>query len=261
MNWLGYLASVFIGISLGLIGGGGSILTIPVLVYLFHIAPVDATGYSLFIVGATSLTGAIKNYLRHTVNLKAGLFFSLVASATVLLIRNFVLHAVPENLFTIGNFLITKSVAIMLVFSILMLLASGKMLFYAAPENKKINTEFSVVKLIFTAIGIGSVTGFLGAGGGFLIIPSLIFIFGMPVKEAIGTSLLIISINSLIGFAGDLVHIQFDWFILTTISACAILGMFLGFMFNTKTDEKKLKKYFGWFVLVMAIYIFIKELP
>lgn len=260
MHWIGYLASVLIGVSLGLIGGGGSILTIPVLVYLFHIDPVSATGYSLFIVGTTSLTGAVKNYFRHTVNIKAGLYFSLVASATVLLIRNFVLHTIPENLFAIGNFMVTKPVAIMLVFSILMLLAAGKMLFYNVPENSKTHEEFSVVKLVITAIGIGCVTGLLGAGGGFLIIPALIFIFRMHVKEAIGTSLLIISINSLVGFAGDLVHIQFDWFILLSITACAVAGMFLGFIFNTKTDEKKLKKYFGWFVLVMAVYIIFKEL-
>lgn len=260
MNWFGYLASILIGVSLGLIGGGGSILTIPVLVYLFHINPVQATGYSLFIVGITSFSGAVKNYFRNTVNVKAGLYFSIVASATVLLIRNFVLHAIPENLFTIGNYTVTKSISIMLVFSVLMLFSSVKMIFHDAPANNNSNGAFSLSKLILTATGIGCVTGFLGAGGGFLIIPSLIFIFHLPVKQAIGTSLLIISINSLIGFTGDLVHIQFDWFILLSISACAVAGMFIGFMFNTKTDEVRLKKYFGWFVLAMAVYIILKEL-
>lgn len=261
MNWLGYLASVLIGVSLGLIGGGGSILTIPVLVYLFGINPVHATGYSLFIVGTTSLAGAIKNYLRHTVNVKAGIYFSLVAATTVLIIRKFVLHDVPENLFSIGTLIITKSLAIMVVFSILMLLSAIRMIFYPTPTASTIADKFSFLKLFFTAFGIGCVTGFLGAGGGFLIIPALIFIFRIPVKEAIGTSLLIISINSLVGVLGDLGNVQFDWTLLLTITTCAIAGMFVGFMFNTKTDADKLKKYFGWFVLVMAVYIILKELP
>ena len=148
----------------------------------------------------------------------------------------------------------------MLVFSVLMLFSAVKMIFSEAPAGNGSSGAFSFPKLIITATGIGCVTGFLGAGGGFLIIPALIFIFHLPVKEAIGTSLLIISINSLIGFTGDLIHIQFNWFILLSISACAVAGMFIGFMFNTKTDETKLKKYFGWFVLIMAIYILLKEL-
>ena len=261
MQWFGYIASILIGVSLGLIGGGGSILTIPVLVYLFKIPPAEATGYSLFIVGCTSLTGAFKNYLKGFVNLKIALSFSMTATVVVLVTRTYFLRIIPENLFTVGNFVFIKSVMIMMIFAIVMLVAAFKMIFVTLPETNTgtvIKINYSTV--IFTAIGIGFLTGLLGAGGGFLIIPALVFLFHIPVKKAIGTSLLIIAVNSLFGFAGDLFHLSFNWHILITVTVFAIGGMLIGTILSERINGDKLKKGFGWFVLVMGIYILAKEI-
>ncbi len=261
MHIWGYLAAILIGFSLGLIGGGGSILTIPVLVYLFGINPVEATGYSLFIVGLTSLSGAIKNYLSGLVDVKTALLFSGIASITVLIIRRYVLHVIPEQIFSFGQIEVTKSLLIMVVFSILMFSAALKMILAPIPANPP-GTVYHVkpISLISTAIGIGCVTGFLGAGGGFLIIPALIFTFHLAVKKAIATSLFIIALNALIGFLGDLSHIQYDWMLLLSVSAVAITGMFTGIALNKKIDSSRLKKGFGYFVIIMAVYVLLKEL-
>lgn len=261
MHIWGYLAASLIGLSLGLIGGGGSILTIPVLVYLFDINPVEATGYSLFIVGLTSLSGAIKNYLSGLVDVKTACLFSGIASITVLLIRRYVLHVIPEQLFSVGEIHFTKSLMIMVVFAVLMLSAALKMILAPMPSDPP-GTIYHVkpFSLISTAMGIGCVTGFLGAGGGFLIIPALIFTFHLEVKKAIATSLLIIALNALIGFLGDLSHIQYDWTLLISVSAVAISGMFAGIALNKKIDSTRLKKGFGFFVIIMAVYVLLKEI-
>lgn len=261
MHTWGYLAASLIGFSLGLIGGGGSILTIPVLVYLFGINPVEATGYSLFIVGLTSLSGAIKNYISGLVDVKTALLFSGIASITVLLIRHYVLHVIPEYIFSLGHIQVTKSLLIMVVFAILMLAAALKMIFAPVPSDAPgMVYHVKPFSLISTAVGIGCVTGFLGAGGGFLIIPALIFTFHLEVKKAIATSLLIIALNALIGFLGDLSHIQYDWVLLLSVSAVAITGMFAGIALNKKIDSSRLKKGFGFFVIIMALYVLLKEL-
>ncbi len=261
MEWIGYLASVFIGISLGLIGGGGSILTIPVLVYLFKFPPIEATGYSLFIVGATSLAGAVKNYFSGNVNVKIALSFSIIATIIVLLTRQYILRFIPDELFTIGSFVFTKSFFIMLLFAMLMVVASFKMIFHEAPENYNVQTaKINITKLIFTASGIGFITGLLGAGGGFLIIPSLIFLFHLPMKQAIGTSLFIIAINALSGFAGDVFQMNFNWQLLISITAAAIGGIFIGTALKEKVEADKLKKGFGVFVFIMGVYIIVKEI-
>lgn len=257
----GYIASVLIGISLGLIGGGGSILTIPVLVYLFGVEPLAATGYSLFIVGATSLVGAIKNYRRGLVNVKTAMYFSIASTLSVLITRKLLLHIIPDELFKIGNWIITKSLLTMLLFAVIMLIAATKMILTNQPLYQPNGTNKpNISKIILTGLGIGLLTGLLGAGGGFLIIPALIFLFHSPVKEAIGTSLMIIAINSLIGFTGDVFHTTVNWNLLLPITAVAVTGIFIGTRLGEKMDGEKLKKSFGWFVLIMGVYIFIKEI-
>lgn len=257
----GYIASVLIGISLGLIGGGGSILTIPVLVYLFGVQPLVATGYSLFIVGSTSLVGAIKNYRKGFVDIKTALYFSIASTITVLITRKFLLHIIPDNLFSVGGLVITKSLLTMMLFAVVMLFAAVKMIIGKPPEEDKDHLfKPAAGKIIFIGISIGLLTGLLGAGGGFLIIPALIFLFHLPVKEAIGTSLMIISINSLIGFTGDIIHTTVNWGLLLPITAVAVTGIFIGTKLGEKIQGEKLKKGFGWFVLVMGIYILIKEI-
>ena len=259
MEIAGYIASLFIGVSLGLIGGGGSILTVPVLVYLFAISPPIAISYSLFIVGFTSLVGAYNNYRKGLVNFKTVLLFGSSSITTVFIARKFIIPLLPNVFFKIGSFDVTHALFVMIVFAILMVAASVSMI-----RSKKIIGEKQVKEkpwmLLMYGVLIGLVTGFLGAGGGFLLIPALVILMKLPMKEAIGTSLLIIALNSLIGFLGDIGHHNIDWKFITIISAIAIAGIFIGGYFNQKVNSSKLKKGFGWFVLVMGIYIIVKEL-
>lgn len=261
MEILGYIASALIGISLGLIGGGGSILTVPVMVYLFGVSPLLATSYSLFIVGSTSLVGAINNYRNGLVNMKAALFFGASSILTVFITRKFIVPAIPQNIITIGGFTVTSAFLTMVLFGVLMLLASSSMIrSKSSPETEQENAgNLNIIKLFGYGISIGLVTGFLGAGGGFLIIPALVFLVRLPMKKAIGTSLLIIAMNSLIGFTGDIGHFNIDWKFILTITLIAVAGIFMGGFIGKKIPGQKLKKGFGWFVLVMGIYIIARE--
>jgi uncharacterized protein len=261
MEVFGYAASLLIGISLGLIGGGGSILTVPVMVYLFGLQPLLATSYSLFIVGSTSLVGAFNNFRKGLVNIKAALLFGASSIVTVFLTRKFIVPAIPTTIFSIGGVTITESLLTMVLFAILMLLASFSMI-----RNKKVQAEekeckncIRFGKLVIYGTAIGLVTGLLGAGGGFLLIPALVFLLKLPMKTAIGTSLLIIALNSLVGFTGDLGHFAIDWRFLLKVTLLATTGIFIGGALGKKLSSEKLKKGFGWFVLVMGIYIIMKE--
>lgn len=262
MEIVAYLASALIGISLGLVGGGGSILTVPVLVYLFGIAPLMATSYSLFIVGSTSLVGAYQNYRNGQVQVRTALLFGLSSVSTVWLSRKFLIPAIPPHIASFKHFELTENMLMMSLFAILMLIAaiamirSGKDKTAESASAKNLNLP----KLMLFGVGIGLTTGLLGAGGGFLLIPTLVVLLGLPMKEAIGTSLFIIALNSLIGFSGDLGHFNIDWIFLLKITLIAILGIFIGGNLSKRVDSKKLKIGFGWFVLVMGIYILTKEL-
>lgn len=260
MEIIGYLASALIGISLGLIGGGGSILTVPVLVYLFHVDALLATSYSLFIVGSTSLVGAARNYLQEQVDVKTALLFGVSSVITVFITRKFIVPSIPSELFSINGNVVTKQVLTLVLFAILMLAASISMIRgkKADPGSAVMDTPF--FKLALYGIMIGLVTGFLGAGGGFLLIPALVLLLRLPMKQAIGTSLLIIAMNSLVGFAGDVGHYDIDWPFLLLITAIAVVGIFIGISLAKKVPGSKLKKGFGWFVLIMGIYILVKEL-
>lgn len=257
----GYIASALIGVSLGLIGGGGSILTVPVLVYLFGLQPMLATSYSLFVVGSTSLIGALNNYRIGQINFKAVLFLGLSSIITVFITRRFLIPAIPEEIATIGGFTITGPLLTMILFAVLMVLAAMGMIrggSKAAPEKPCTNCE-KFFRLLGYGVAIGLITGLLGAGGGFLLIPALVFFIKMPMKKAVGTSLLIIALNSLVGFAGDIGHFTINWTFLLTISLIAAGGIFLGGSLSKKLDGAKLKKGFGWFVLIMGMSIIAKE--
>lgn len=260
MYLAGYLASVLIGVSLGLIGGGGSILTVPVLVYLFGIDAVIATTYSLFVVGSTSIIGSIAYFRKDFVSLKTVLFFGLPSIASVLLTRAFLLPAIPVHIVSVGGFELTKNILLMLLFSVLMIAASFSMI-----RKAKVQEEIegagntSVLPILFQGIAVGIVTGLVGAGGGFLIIPALVNMLKLPMKNAVGTSLVIIAINSLTGFLLSVNDRAMQWPFLASVAAIAVVGILIGSFLATKIDGKKLKPAFGWFVLIMGIYILIKE--
>ena len=258
MEIAGYIASLFIGLALGLIGGGGSILTIPILVYLFSITPTIAISYSLFIVGFTSLLGAYNSYRKGLVNFKTVLLFGSSSITTVFIARKFIIPIIPDVFFKLGSFEVTHSLFVMVVFAILMLVASIPMI-RNRKMVEKVQAKEDPFKLVMYGVLIGLVTGFLGSGGGFLLIPALVMLMKLPIKEAIGTSLLIIALNSLIGFIGDFGRHPIDWKFIVLVTAIAIAGIFIGGYFNQKVNGDKLKKGFGWFVLGMGIYIIIKE--
>jgi uncharacterized protein len=265
MEVVGYIASILIGVSLGLIGGGGSILTVPVLVYLFGVDPVLATAYSLFIVGTTSLVGVFPKYRQGLVNLKTALIFGVPAIAAVYATRAFLVPIIPGEIITLGSFVITKSILMMILFAVLMVFASVSMI----REKKQVNgngnggktvQQFNYPMILLEGAVVGMLTGLVGAGGGFLIIPALVLFSKLSMKQAVGTSLLIIAAKSLIGFTGDIGHHAMDWKLLLTVTALAIMGIFAGNRLSHKMEGDKLKKGFGWFVLVMGIYIMVKEL-
>ncbi|HWK59235.1 MAG TPA: sulfite exporter TauE/SafE family protein [Parapedobacter sp.] len=258
MEILGYILAVFIGISLGLIGGGGSILTVPVLVYLFHIEPTLATSYSLFIVGMTSLSGAIYQYSKGYVDLKAVLSFGLLSVVTVFAVRKYLLPLIPDILWQVGAIALTKSTAIMVLFAALMLAASISMVLGHREQAGDARTSLPVLSAF--GIGIGLVTGLLGAGGGFLIIPALVLLAKTPMRVAIGTSLFIVTINSLVGFVGDIGHVYIDWPFLFTMLAITVCGVLIGSAIGRRIPGERLRAGFGWFVLTMGIYILSREL-
>lgn len=262
MEIAGYVASLLIGISLGLIGGGGSILTVPVLVYLFGLQPLIATSYSLFVVGSTSLIGAINNFKRGLVNVKAALLFGSASVVTVFITRKFIVPVIPENMGSVKGLHITGSLVTLMLFAVLMLLASISMIRNNTKEADQTECKncFHFAKLLSYGVAIGIITGLLGAGGGFLLIPALVFLLKLPTKKAIGTSLMIIALNSLIGFTGDIGHFLIDWLFLLKITAIAVTGILTGGVIGKKLPGEKLKKAFGWFVLAMGIFILVKEM-
>ncbi|HYF70560.1 MAG TPA: sulfite exporter TauE/SafE family protein [Ohtaekwangia sp.] len=259
MEVIGYVASVCIGLILGMLGGGGSILTIPILVYLFHIDAVTASAYSLFIVGVTSLIGAIPKYRDHFVNLRTGIVFGIPSILSIFITRMWIVPSIPEIVVQPNGFVISRRFALLGLFSLLMILAAISIL-----KNKKEPTPENhtdqLSLLILEGLIIGFLTGLVGAGGGFLIIPALVLLTGLSFKTAVGTSLFIIAINSLIGFLGDVLNFQIDWRFLLTITTLAVCGILIGNRLSTKIQAENLRIGFAWFVLVAGCLILVREL-
>jgi uncharacterized protein len=259
--YLGYFSSILIGVSLGLIGGGGSILTLPVLVYLFSVDAVAATAYSLFIVGFTSAVGSVNYFRNGLVNVKTAIVFGVPSIVSVFLTRAYIMPAIPKIIFTSGNFILTKSLLMMLLFAVLLIAASYSMIKKDKTACETVSTPqvFNFPLIILEGAIVGLLTGLVGAGGGFLIIPALVILSKLPMKEAIGTSLVIIAAKSLIGFLGESGETRIDWSLLGIVTSLAIVGVFIGMALSKKIDGAKLKPAFGWFVLVMGLYITVKE--
>ena len=259
MELIGYLVSILIGISLGLIGSGGSILTVPLLVYFFQVSPLLATTYSLAIVGLSSIAGVISRIKQKLVDIKTIFIFGIPSIIGVFSSRKFILPAIPEQMYGGPHFMLTKDHFIMLFFATLMLLAALSMIIGKNKEEHEGVLPVYGLSLMLVGFCEGSLTGIVGAGGGFLIIPALVILAKLPMKRAIATSLVIISIKSLVGFTGDLLHTSVDWSFLSKIILLATVGIITGNYLNKKMEGAKLKKGFGFFVLAMAIIIFIEQ--
>lgn len=257
----GFAASVLIGVSLGLMGGGGSILTLPVLVYLLGINPVISTAYSLFIVGTTSLVGSVRYMWHGQVSYQAAAVFALPSFLSVFLTRKYLIPKLPNPVFATDTLMLSKDVAIMVFFALVMLAASFQMIRSSKSEPSSTH-PFHFNWPLITAQGllVGTLTGIVGAGGGFLIIPALVLLARLPMKTAVGTSLLIIAVNALFGFLGGLATLTIDWAFLLEFTALSVAGIFLGTYLTRFVPGQTLKTAFGWFVLLMGIYIISHEL-
>lgn len=261
---VGYVAMLAVGVSLGLIGGGGSILTVPILVFLFKESPVVATGYSLFIVGIASILGAIRYHLQGLIHYRAGIIFAIPAFIGAFVARRFVVSAIPDVLWTSSSgWELTRGSLIMAVFGVIMISASVSMI---RPSKKPAHADNPPARFNYPLIGlegffVGALTGFVGAGGGFLVIPALVLLAQIPMKQAIGTSLLIIAAKSLVGFIGDLAAgATIAWPFLLSATAIASFGIFGGTYLSRFVTADKLKPAFGWFVLVMGLFVIGQQL-
>ncbi|MDG1477598.1 MAG: sulfite exporter TauE/SafE family protein [Vicingaceae bacterium] len=261
MEILGYIAAILIGLSLGLIGGGGSILTVPILVYLLGVEAADtAPAYSLFVVGTASLIGATIKYKQGFVDLKTAVIFGIPAIFSVYATRRFLVPAIPDEIFALDTFIFTKRIFVMGLFAVLMILASISMIKGRKEKLQEGEQKFNYPLILIEGVLVGMLTGLVGAGGGFIIIPALVMLSNLPMKKAIGTSLAIIAAKSLFGFLGDLSVITIDWKLLLIFTSLAVSGIFIGNQLSNKIDGAKLKKGFGFFVLIMGGIILIKEI-
>ena len=260
---LGYSAALFIGLVLGLIGGGGSILAVPVLAYLFFIDEKLATGYSLFVVGFSALVGGLKQVQKGNVDFRIVFIFGIPALLSVSLVRAYLIPIIPDELFVLNGILVTRRMGMFGLFALVMIPAAFAMMktpTTTVKKSKLFESKYNYSLMVLEGAFIGILTGIIGAGGGFLIVPSLIILTKMDIKKAIGTSLVIVTLQSLIGFfLGDALTITIDWSFLLTFTSIAIIGIFIGTFLNHVLDEQKIRKGFGYFIFLMALFVFYME--
>ena len=260
LDALGFIAMLFVGGSLGLIGGGGAILTVPIMVYLFKIPPVLATSYSLFVVGLSSLFGVVRYHQERLVDYRTAVIFSLPSFLGTYLARRVFMPWIPATILKFGDFSLSKERLVMVVFACVMVGASRSMI-RGSKKSHVGDAHDQSWKLSGLGLVVGFVAGFVGAGGGFLIIPALVVISGLPMQTAVGTSLLIIAANSLVGFSGDFIAaVSLDWLFLLKATGMALIGIFLGSYAARYIPSSKLKPAFGWFVLISGIYIMARQI-
>ena len=264
MEILGYICATLVGISLGILGSGGSILTVPIMVYLMQVNPVDATGLSLFIVGITSTIGGIAYVQRKLVDIKTAAIFAAPSIVSVFLTRKYLMPFIPDPVLTVSSFVLSKEIFILVLFAILMVIVGYRMIRkkeYAEPEENTLQ-KFNYPALLGIGTISGIITGILGVGGGFIIIPALVLFGKIPVRMSVGTSLLIIAVNSLGGFAEEVMvrHAAIDFRFLALFSLMSVAGIFIGFRVSLKLRPVELKNIFGWFILLMGVAVFFKEL-
>lgn len=263
MIWISILLMLIVGITLGILGSGGSILTLPILIYVAHLEPVTATSYTLFIVGISALFGSTRNMFSGLIDFKVLLFFGIPSLLSVYATRYFILPSLPNILFELAGLKVSKDLFLITFLAFLMIIAAVTMLRKGNKEksNLNLNPIQSFFIILIQGIVVGLVTGFVGAGGGFLIIPALVNFCNIPIKKAITTSLAIIAVNASIGFLGDVSKgIVIDYVLLSYFTISSLLGTFIGLYFSKSIKENQLKIIFGWFVLIMGLFIFVKEL-
>ncbi|GAB3501906.1 sulfite exporter TauE/SafE family protein [Spirosoma knui] len=257
---IGYGAAVVVGLVIGLAGGGGSILTVPIFIYVFGIPTVLATTYSLFVVGTTSLVGSLNHIWQKRVDLRVTAAFALPSFVSVYLSRRFLVPALPDPMLQVGQFSLSKSDAILYFFAGVMILAARAMIRNDRPEQGvAADGHPRYQTLALDGLAVGLLTGTIGAGGGFLIVPMLVLLAGLPIQRAVATSVLIIAVNSFVGFLGDIQHTNLNWNFLLPFTSLSITGILIGMYLARFIEPDRLKKGFGWFVLIVAVFMILKE--
>ena len=256
---IGYILAGCIGLSLGLIGGGGSILAVPILIYVMGVAPKAAIAMSLIIVGIVSLIGAIPHSLQGNVNLKTAAIFAPAA-----MIGAYLGARLAAFSFITETFQLICFGLVMVIASVLMIGKSGKLsksheVIYTKKCDSSSPHQSHWLAIPLEGLGVGILTGFVGVGGGFAIIPALVLLGGIPMKEVIGTSLLIIAFKSATGFLGYLSQVQLNWNLVISFTIAASFGTLAGAYLTRFIDAKNLQKGFGYFVLAVAVFILIKR--
>ncbi len=262
---IAYILSLIVGITLGLVGAGGSILTVPILIFIVGIEPQFATTYSYFVVGITSLVGTINNLVKKQLHLRSAIVFFLPSLTVMLLVKNFIMPEIPEELLEFEDFILTKDFVLLFLFALVMILAALNMIrgnkFTVQNQDIK-DIDFNYTSIFYQGALVGGLTALLGVGGGFLIVPALVTFAKLPIKLTIGTSLMIITINSLSGFIFDFLEQEqpLDWQFLLIFTGIASIGIFIGMYLSKFINPNSLKKGFGYFIICVAIYILAKQI-
>lgn len=257
---LGYVAIVGIGIVLGSMGAGGSMLAIPVLVYIFMIDVDTASAYSLFLVGITSLAGAGLNRRKQLVSMRTAFGFGIPSVTGAFICRKWIIVLIPDLIWECGGLQITKAHTLLVLFSVLMTVSSVAMLVKQEPRGPSLCRPDGP-RLMGLGFVVGCVASLAGAGGGFLILPALIILARLPFATAAGTSLLIIACNCLVAFCGDVLNRAIDWHFLLALTALAILGLLSGYWWHRKNQCRvSWKRGFAWFTMAVGVMILVKEM-
>jgi len=242
--WLALTLAVAIGLALGLMGGGGAIITVPVLVYVAHVSPGQAVGMSLAVVGVTSLVGALLKARQGFIHGRAALWFSGTGIIGALAGAQLTPLVPPR---------------VLLVLFALLMIAVALAMLLRKEELLEPFTECRPWRCGLAGLAVGVLTGFLGVGGGFLLVPAMVLFARLPLKVAVGTSLAVIAVNSFAGLAGHWRHMEFNWPLTGGFLTAALLGMGMGLPLAAHLPVRKLSRAFAWFVLAMAGFVLVKN--
>jgi hypothetical protein len=259
MELFGYASLIGVGFLLGMMGAGGSILSVPILVYLFSLDVVVASSYSLFIVGSTSVVGTALKHHDHFIDIPAAVQLGVPSVLATFCTRKWLVCSLPDILFTYGSIPITRRALLLSVFAMVVIISSLMVIHSRQSTSDESTSRPYPLALILAGLGVGFLSGLAGVGGGFLILPALMLFAGLSFNVAAGSALPIIAMNSLVGFLGGAYSHSVNWLFLASISMLATLGIFIGDLFASRFSPNTLKRIFGWSALVLGIWILVKE--